>query len=221
MANDCAFTMMAVSPEKASLEKLVDILRYEDPDWYIYRVRDQDADKKNIMQAEDGLCSLQLYGDVAWGCSSWVNPIPPEERTKAENGAVYTNLPELSERLNIAFEVIAEECGMAFGEYIHVSNGKVIASDTCDYEEWLIEDESDLENLYELAHDHLDELDESTKQQLASAVWELRRQLAGETDEYCGFNVRYGGYGWTHHSIYEVWATVPLDHEVGGLVLDV
>jgi hypothetical protein len=221
MANNCAFYMIAVSPYRDALVKLVDILNYDDPDWFIYRVFSNDAEKDNIQKVEGtNLYRMAAYGDVAWTCSSWVEHIstPLDERERDEKGGRYTNLVELSKALGISFEVYAEECGCEFGQYLHVSQGEVITEDSCDYQEFYVEDEDDLEYLLDVVHNNRERLSPEEDKYLEEMVWEFREAIAaGKPYE---FSYYLGGYNWRAHTAEEIWATVPLDHDELGFRSD-
>lgn len=221
MANNCAYYMIAVSPYRDALVKLIDILNYKDPDWYIYRVFSNDADERSIEKAGDtNLYRMGIYGDVAWSCTSWVEdiPTPLDERKREDNGSRYTNLVELSKALGISFEVFAEECGCEFGQYLHVSQGEVVASDTCDYQEFYVEDEDDLEYFLEAVHANRERLPPDENECLERTVWEFREAIAaGKRYE---FSYYFGGYDWVPHTAEEIWATVPLDNCVLGFRSD-
>ncbi|MBR5549303.1 MAG: hypothetical protein IKU71_06195, partial [Kiritimatiellae bacterium] len=136
MANECEYHLMAVGKKKASLDRLLSIMRNEDAEFYIYRVFSADV-------AEDGeegpphkagdFWSMEITGTVAWSCAQWVEDLPQRE-IKSDDGATYTNLPTLCKMLNVAVEIWAQEEEIGFQQHIVIDNkGAVIKNDEEDY----------------------------------------------------------------------------------------
>ena len=68
MANNCFYTMMAVSKNRNALERLLKIMRYKDIEYYLYRVFNADDDK---IRESNGYYYVSINGDVAWSCANW------------------------------------------------------------------------------------------------------------------------------------------------------
>jgi hypothetical protein len=135
MANCCEFHIQAVSKDKASLERLLSIMKYEDKEFYINRVMDVYPDGVVHMDEDSGLWRLYLYGYVGWSAYAWVHGVPMPDM-KCDTGAGYTNLREVCRLLGIAVEIWTRESGMCFQEYIHIdNNGNVVSYET---EKWML-----------------------------------------------------------------------------------
>lgn len=128
MANNCWYQMSAVGP-KESLERLIKIMKYEDPKLYIYRVFSVEMNS-DIEPVDDGRYIVQLAGDVAWSISDWLDDIPSiDYRDKR----LYVNLRFLSDLLHIDFEIEAEESGCAFQQHCAIVNGEVKMYQDCSW----------------------------------------------------------------------------------------
>ena len=139
--------MQAVAKTREALERLLSIMKYEDKEFYIYRVRDVYVDMEpNTLEYKGGkLWTMKLSGDVAWSATPWVRGVPnPDE--KSETGAGYTNLAELCKKLDIGVEVWTSEPGMCFQEYILIDNSGKVKYDT---EEWTLEYDDDMNPIEE------------------------------------------------------------------------
>ena len=132
MANCCWFSMKAVSDSKDSLERLRSIMKYEDSEFFLYRLFSCDDDDEVSESSETpGLFEILIYGDVAWGASPWVNDLEDTEK-KASNGAHYTNLQRVCSALNVSVEVWTQEDGVGFQEHILVNNKGESSYDSLD-----------------------------------------------------------------------------------------
>lgn len=114
MANNAAYDIKFVSKSRETLERLVRIMRYEDPEYFIYRVFS--VEDEPIVDEGNGYFSLTVYGDVAWSIHSWFDHIEVLNE-KAENGAHYVSLDILAKRLDFGVEAFCEECGCEFQEW--------------------------------------------------------------------------------------------------------
>lgn len=213
MANDCEYNMLAVSPHRESLERLEKILLYQDPEWYIYRVRECVA---GDIEECDGLYTRPFYGSVAWSAGSWmdarITAEPKEKREHTDNGACYTNLLELSQILDIAFEVFTEELGCCFAEYIHVNGGEEICYEDCELSSICVWDKDGLEEMEEWCREHWDDLDDRTQDLLAKQLWESRRQLLNK-EPLVEWSVDTGGYDQIHNDPGDIYRSKdPLPH---------
>lgn len=137
MANDCSYDMQVVAKTKEALERLLSIMKYEDKEFYIYRVRDVYVNMEpNTLESKGGkLWTMKLAGDVAWSASAWVNGVP-DPNDKSDTGAGYTNLVELCKTLDIGVEIWTSEPGMCFQEHILINNRGMSSYDTTD---WTVE----------------------------------------------------------------------------------
>jgi hypothetical protein len=133
MANDCSFDMKVVAKDKETIDRLLSIMKYEDKEFYIYRVRDVDVLYPTEKEGDN--YSAVFQGDVAWSASAWVRGIP-DPNSKSETGAGYTNLVELCKTLDIGVEIWTSEPGMCFQEHILINNRGLSSYDTTD---WTVE----------------------------------------------------------------------------------
>ena len=131
MANCCGWDMMVVGKDKASLDRLLKILKYEDKEFYLYRVFDAYVNTKPRKRGDYYVA--RYYGDVAWSADPWVNATPnPDE--KNDRGASYTNLREICKTLGIGVEIWTEEPGVGFQQHIIIdSRGEVGVDDSEDW----------------------------------------------------------------------------------------
>ena len=144
MANCCLYTMKAVAKDEDTLKRLLQIMRQEDSEYYIYRCQDVSLDKS---YQEDGLCVYELQGDVAWSANHWIgrDEITTPDHT-LENGAHYVTLDLLAERLGFACEIYTEEPGNQFQEWILCDRYGTAMNDTVDWcENWEDEDGNELD----------------------------------------------------------------------------
>ena len=124
MANCCNYSMKAVGKTKESLERFLSILKYEDREFYLYRVQEAAADEPYLDETS-GFWEMHIMGNVAWSCSHWVEDIPGQYG-KNDRGANYSTIPEACRKLGVGVEIWADEREMAFQQYILVDHeGKV------------------------------------------------------------------------------------------------
>lgn len=128
MANCCFFDLTALG-KKEDLERLFRIMKYEDDEYYIYRVRD--VEMYGLSEWKDDLYSMQLVGDVAWASELWVGDGSYGKKNE-KSGKIYTSMTHLSEILDLAIEWYTEEEGCGFAEHIAVCRGKILEVDTVD-----------------------------------------------------------------------------------------
>jgi hypothetical protein len=135
MANDCSFRLKAAAENKETLDRLLSIMKYEDKEFYIYRVRDVyvDMEPNNLESKEGRLWTIGLMGDVAWSANPWVKGVP-NPNDKSETGAGYTNLVELCKTLGMGVEIWTSEPGMSFQEHILVNRHGEVEYDTADWQ---------------------------------------------------------------------------------------
>ena len=144
MANCCLYTMKAVSKDENALKRLVKIMNYEDPEYYIYRCGSAYIDKTD----KDGdFFVYKISGDVAWSADHWFGTYEHNDKDHTlENGAHYISLDLLCERLGIAVEIYTEEPGCCFQEWIMCDHNGCVQSDTVEWmQQWQDEDGNDLD----------------------------------------------------------------------------
>lgn len=193
MANCCFYNMLAVSPKEESLERLIDIMKYKDFEWYIYRVRE--CTEEPIYKSDD-LYWVRISGDVAWSTSSWLaKEVSDKDRHASDDGTKYTTLPELSSLLDISFYILSE--GDDFMDVSHIHKGKVIEEDGLPLHDDEISSDEYFEDSVESALNSLDEMDirskfpEQTKEFFAAIK---RLEEKHNRDEKGYISYRIGGY---------------------------
>jgi hypothetical protein len=139
MANCCEYEMMIVGKTKESIERLVKIMKYEDPEFFIYRVFDVEVCEEPNQGYQSDLWVMKIFGDVAWSAESWIKS-PPNKENRF-NGAYFTNLLHLCKELDIGVEIYTKEQGCCFQEYYLVNNKGELVSD--EYEDWHCEYDDD------------------------------------------------------------------------------
>ena len=155
MANNCLYSMKAVSASRDALDRLVKIMKYEDPEYCLYRVFSAEAynaEKKGDLNA------IYIDGDVAWSPDPWFNPTqwtvendgktePPDADGKRRTVRMVT-FRELCPILGIGVEVFGSEVGCEFQCHQACSpDGRIIVDDTERYtEEWEDEDGNPLDD---------------------------------------------------------------------------
>lgn len=74
MANDAYYVMYAYAKDMVDLGRLLCIMNYEDPDWYLYRVFEVGGDD-DITEVKDRngqtWWRMGISGCVAWDCTPW------------------------------------------------------------------------------------------------------------------------------------------------------
>ena len=130
MANNCPYNMRVVAKDKAAIERLYNIMRYRDSEYYLYRVFSVEKDETE----EDGdLFVADFFGDVAWGCSPWIYD-ETDKTKKSATGAHYSNLLEICADLNVGVEIFAEEEGIGFQQHFRVDRrGEIDISESADW----------------------------------------------------------------------------------------
>ena len=147
--------LKAVAKEKSALERLVSIMEYKDPEYFIYRCFSVSGD----ITKEGDYYVANLTGDVAWSCTKWFETEEkPEELIvlKYEDGwkctrpvfgtAHYITLDLLCKKLEIGLELYSEESGCCFQEHYHVdANGNILIKDCVEWTEDWWDEENDCE----------------------------------------------------------------------------
>ena len=147
MANNCVYDLKAVSKSKESLERLVKIMNYEDPEYYIYRC----FSAQDWSWSVDGdFHVVEITGDVAWSCNEWFSSTE-EDETRLGDGwdykgdcgdAHYITLDLICKELGIGIECWGEEIGVGFQEYYLVNHeGEIVCNECRDFSR-IYEDEN-------------------------------------------------------------------------------
>lgn len=144
MANNAAYDITFVSKSKETLERLVKIMKYQDPEYFIYRVFSVEDD--DIVDEGNGLFSIYISGDVAWSNHDWFDNLEDFNR-KAENGAHYVTLDILAKRLDFGVQAFCEECGCEFQECHQCDHhGNIQRNECVEWKEiWEDEDGNELD----------------------------------------------------------------------------
>ena len=144
MANTCIYTMKAVSENKEALERLVSIMKYKDPEYFIYRCFEAHS---NIYKDGEYYVA-DISGDVAWSCSNWFGHeekpdelivLKYDENMKEIYGTShYISLDLLCKKLGIGIEVFSEERECCFQEHYMVnSEGEITINERVEWiEDW-------------------------------------------------------------------------------------
>ena len=190
MANDCWYQMSAVG-SKEDLERLISIMKYEDPKLYIYRVFSVEI-CSDIKPTGDGRYIAYLSGDVAWSISSWLNDIP----YVTGDGRLYVSLRFLSDLLHIDFEIQSEESGCAFQQHCAIVDGKITLYEDCYWFELYYDDDYDdpneiIEDIDEILDKYQDLKALFDDKTYAEMCDEIRKMF----DWYEYVSVDIGGYG--------------------------
>ena len=144
MANNCFYTMKAVSKDENALKRLVEIMNYKDTEYYIYRCFSAGIDETG---KEGDYFVYMISGDVAWAADHWFGAYENDDEDHTiENGAHYISLDLLCQRLGIAVEIYTEEPGCCFQEWIMCDHNGCVQNDTVEWtQQWEDEDGNDLD----------------------------------------------------------------------------
>lgn len=133
MANCVPYTLKVVAKNTDIFQRLLKILNYKDPEYFIYRV--YDAKMTDEEDTGDGYFTCEFVGNVAWGCSPWINDKENVNDIHEETGSHYTSLTHLAEQFGFAFELYCEDPAMMFQEYWRVNaKGELVDEEQAD--EW-------------------------------------------------------------------------------------
>ena len=193
MANDCWYQMCAVGPKK-SLERLISIMKYEDPKLYIYRVFSVEMNS-DIEPIDDRRYIVYLAGDVAWSISSWLRD---DVYIARNDRRLYVNLRFLSDLLHIDFEIQSEECGCAFQQHCAIVNGEVKVYQDCNWFD-LYYDLDDYEDASEIVKDINDIIEKYDDIKKLFSKEGVHKKMIDEIyeclEEYDSLSIELGGYG--------------------------
>lgn len=115
MANLCDYDLKAVSKSKESLDRLLKILKGDDPDSYLYKTYSALVFSEPKKSSGD-LYETMVTGDMGWDVGNWLNP----PFFAKEEGEKLTTLQEICRDLGIAVEIWGREPNMAFQRYVLV-----------------------------------------------------------------------------------------------------
>lgn len=142
MANNCAYDMAVVGMKRESVERMMDILSYNDCEFCLYRVFD--ADMQEQVSNDDGMWRAIYVGDMAWQADAWIrDPVSMDDMNS--KGAHKSNLQEICKALDVGVEVWFEEEGMCIqGHYVVNHEGCVTLNEfkeDVEFPDWDGEDE--------------------------------------------------------------------------------
>lgn len=161
MANDCFYSMIAVSKDKSALERLIKIMEYKDDEYFIYRCFSV-SNGENI-EKENDYYYVDITGEVAWSCTHWFETKEDKdclialgwdkETGKEINGtAHYISLDLLCKKLGIGVEVFSQESGCCFQEHYLVNHdGTFVFNESTNWElNWCDENGDELDEPIEI-----------------------------------------------------------------------
>ena len=139
MANTCEWEMTVVGKTKKSLRRLVDILLYKDPEFCLYRGRQNDfqdweEEFAPVKDEQSGMWSMCLEGEVACSCAGWFKRMKRDcsYGKKAEGGSgTFRVFQDICKALNIGVELYAADGELCVQEHYAVNHlGRLIHSET-------------------------------------------------------------------------------------------
>lgn len=136
MANECTGTMKVVcrTGNEAAIDRLVKIMRYRDPEWYMYRVFEFYENERE--HTEDGFTVATFSISVAWSGWRWFESDHSGWTILNEENPKGTDFMSLCRLLGIGVEYFATEVGCEFAEhYLCDSNGALLIEESAHYEE--------------------------------------------------------------------------------------
>lgn len=136
MANNCNGTMKVVcrTGNEAAIDRLVAIMRYRDPEWYMYRVFEFCETERE--HTEDGFTVATFSTSVAWSGWRWFDTDRSGWCIVEEKDPKGTDFMNLCRTLGIGVEYFATEVGCQFAEhYLCDSNGSLLVDECEHYEE--------------------------------------------------------------------------------------
>lgn len=208
MANDCFYEMTVVGQEK-DVSRLISIMRYEDTEWYIYRVFEVSDDADEFLSSADtGKSAAYFHGYVAWSAGRWVGDIRDTDREQvASNGAHYTNLIELSALLHLSIAVTTTEPGMGFCEFYHIREGELIDEDVGDYESLYFDDKEGMFTVRDIVRNS-NMITDDEREEILGHISEVNFDSDGHADRE--FILDIGG--WEHDFTPEEVDSDTLEH---------
>ena len=131
--------MTVVGKTKKSLRRLVDILLYKDPEFCLYRCRQNDfqdweEEFAPVKDEQSGMWSMCLEGEVACSCAGWFKRMKRAcfYGKKAEGGhGTFRVFQDICKALNIGVELYAADEEQCVQEHYAVNHlGRLIHSET-------------------------------------------------------------------------------------------
>ena len=189
MAN-CCFYDMEVIGNKVDIERLISIMKYEDSEYYLYRIREVEV--ADIEEWKNGLHVAHIFGEVAWSSEPWIEC--ESFGTIDEDGRIFTSMMTITKELNLAVEWFTEECGNCFAEHFAVCKGKITARDYAYLSEpsYEVGDKEDYRD--GTKEEILEEITESHRDELGDDFDEFIEQVKGALDRTGYVYIRIGGY---------------------------
>lgn len=150
MSNNCEFHLRAVSDDKNALHKLIGIVKGEDHDHILFRLKQvNNIGEVDSFKASNGktLFTVDIHGYVAWSSIYWFVGSKYDGKNavigyhKDENGfdnfdrpiystAKFTAFPEICKKFGIGVEIFASEEEMGVNEHYHIDRlGKLKISE--------------------------------------------------------------------------------------------
>ena len=135
MPNLCDYDMR-VEGKKDNVEKLLRIMKYEEP---IHMYRIFSAEIYDSKRKSEDVYVVSICGDCAW--SVYVCML--------EGNSCYyqgepdgTSLLQLTKELNLKIEIFSSEPGIGFQEHYFIDKGKLIVDEEADYNEFWFDEEN-------------------------------------------------------------------------------
>lgn len=158
MANLCEYDMRAVSKDKDSLDKIIAILKGENPEKRLYKT--YSAIVHYPPRADGDLWDTIVVGDMGWDVDNWLNPpdVPLQDicRELGRELGVYVgkrpnsqnvSLQDVCRELEVGVEIWGRESNMGFQMHILVDFlGNVSMNEVRDWNPCAEEDGEDNED---------------------------------------------------------------------------
>lgn len=142
MANICSFSMK-VKGTKENIEKFIDMMKQKGTVWM---GRGAGVDFTDMEEVENGKYRCQIDGDTKWSVvsSMVLNAVSMRENPDMwffgddidKTKLSFVTLFEACEQLKLDMEVYSEECGCGFQEHLMFIDGKIVADECVDYQEY-------------------------------------------------------------------------------------
>lgn len=188
MANCCFFDLTALG-KKENLDRLYRIMKYEDGEYHLYRVRQVEV--ISFKEWKDGLFEMKLYGDVAWSSEPWINSEGYGKKGE-KTGTIFTSMTHLSEVLDLAVEWYAE--GDDFEEHMAVCKGKITEEDGVDKSDPSYEIGNEEDYRDGTKEDIIEDITDYYKDDLGDDFDDFIKKVS-ETLDWAGYvYIRIGGY---------------------------
>lgn len=141
MANECAYNGRIVAKSRDTIERVLRIMSYDDPEYQLYRVFSVDVDnyewdssakvcrKVDYVKKHGDYYYVDVIGTVAWSCHGWFydkpfafhhtahGSAPFERKYETDKVKMQVSFPFLCEELDFAVEFWGEEEGCELHEH--------------------------------------------------------------------------------------------------------